>query len=84
MDKFLYPTHPVRCINTGPSDSGKSSFLTILILKNIADFEKIYIYSPPLNQDLYQKIIKCFSNYTPENIISNILNEEDIDLVNVK
>ena len=40
-----------------------------------------YIYSPSLHQDLYQKLIKCFSNYKPINIIPNILNEEDIDLV---
>ena len=41
----------------------------------------IYIYSRSLHQDLYQKLIKCFSNYIPINIIPNISNEEDIDLV---
>ena len=30
---------------------------------------------------LYQKLIKCFSNYIPIHIIPNILNEEDIDVV---
>ena len=40
----------------------------------------MYIYSPSLHQELYQKLIKCFSNYIPIHIISNILNEEDIDL----
>ena len=27
MDKLLYPHFPVRCINTGPSECGKSFFL---------------------------------------------------------
>ena len=81
MEKFLYPTHPVRCIITGPSCSGKSVFLTNLILNIINEFDKIYIYSPSLHQDLYQNLIKCFSNYIPIHIIPNILNEEDIDIV---
>ena len=51
------------------------------ILNIINEFDKIYIYSPGLHQDLYQKLIKCFSNYIPNHIIPNILNEEDIDIV---
>jgi len=81
MEKKLYPNHPVRCIITGPSECGKSYFLTNLILNIVNEYEKIYIYSPSLHQELYQKLIKCFSNYIPINIISNILNEEDIDIV---
>ena len=48
----------------------------------INEYDKIYIYSPSLHQDLYQKLIKCFRNYIPINIIPNILNEYDIDVVN--
>ena len=81
MKKILYPTHPVRCIITGPSECGKSVFLTDLILNIINEYDKIYIYSPSLHQDLYQKLIKCFSNYIPIHIIPNILNQEDIDIV---
>ena len=81
MEKFLYPTHPVRCIITGPNSSGKSGFLTNLILNIINEYDKIYIYSPSLHQDLYQKIIKCFSNYIQIHIIPNTLNEPDIDIV---
>ena len=81
MDKFLYPTHPVRCIITGPSECGESVFLTNLILNIINENDKIYIYSPSLLQDLYQKVIKCFSNFIPNHIILNILNGEDIDVV---
>ena len=81
MDKILYPTHPVRCIITGPSECGKSVFLTNLILNIINEYDKIYIYSPSLHQKLYQKLIKRFSNYIPIHIIPNILNEEDIDIV---
>ena len=81
MDKILYPKHPLGCIITGPSECGKSVFLTNLILNIINEYDKIYIYSPSLHQDLYQKLIKCFSNYIPIHIIPNILNEEDIDIV---
>ena len=81
MEKFLYPTHPVRCIITGPSECGKSVFLTNLILNIINEYDKIYIYSPSLHQGLYQKLIKCYSNYIPIHIIPNILNEEDIEVV---
>ena len=81
MEKFLYPKHPLRCINCGPSSSGKSVFLTNLILNIINEYDKIYIYSPSLHQDLYQKLNKCFSYYIPIHINSNILNEEDIDIL---
>ena len=81
MGKFPYPNHPIRCIITGPSECGKSVFLTNLILNIINEYDKIYIYSPSLHQDLYQKIIKCFSNYIPINIIRNILNQKYIDLI---
>ena len=81
MKKFVYPNHPVRCIITGPSECGKSVFLTNLILNIINEYDKIYIYSPSLHQDLYQKLNKCFTNYIPIHIIPNILNEPDIDIV---
>ena len=81
MEKILYPNHPVRCIITGPSECGKSIFLTNLILNIINEYDKMYIYSPSLHQDLNQKLNECFSNYIPIHIIPNILNEEDIDVV---
>ena len=81
MEKFLYPSQPVRCIITGPSECGKSVFLTNLILNIINEYDKIYIYSPSLHQDFYQKLIKCFSNYIPIHIIPKILNEEYSDIV---
>ena len=81
IDKIIYPNHPVRCIITGPSEGGKSVFLTNLIINIINEYNKIYIYSPSLHQDLYQKLIKYFSNYIPSHIIPNISNEEDIDIV---
>ena len=61
MEKILYPSHPFRCIITGPSECGKSVFLTSLVLKITNKYEKLYIYSPSLHQDLYQKLNKCFS-----------------------
>ena len=81
MEKISYPNHPLWCIICGPSNVGKSVFLTNLILNIIKEYEKLYIYSPSIHQDLYQKLIKCFSNYIPIHIIPNTLNEEDIDVV---
>ena len=81
MEKILYTNHPLRCIITGPSECGKSVFLTNLILNIINEYDKIYIYSTSLHQDLYQKLFKCFSNFIPINIIPNILNGEDINVV---
>ena len=81
MEKFLYPNHLVRCIITGPSECGKSVFLTNLILNIISEFNKIYIYSPCFHQVFYRKINNCFSNYIPINIIPIFLNEADIDIV---
>ena len=82
MENFLYPIDPARCNRTGPSECGKSVFLTNLILTIMNKYDKLYIFSPSLHQDLYQKLIKCFSNYIPIHIIPNTLNEEDINLVN--
>ena len=81
MEKKLYPNHPVRCIITGPSNVGKSVLLTNLIINITNEYDKIYIYSPSLHQDFYQKLIKCFTNYIPIHILPNILNEKDIDIV---
>ena len=51
-------------------------------ISNIIDeYGKIYTYSPSIHQDIYQKLIKGFSNHIPIHIIPNILNEEVIDLV---
>ena len=55
MDKISYPNQPVKCIITGPSECGKSVFLTNLVLNIINEYNKNFIYSPNLHQDLYQK-----------------------------
>ena len=85
MNKFLHPSDSVRDIITGPSNSGKTYFLTNIILNIIDDFQKIYNYSPSLHQDLYQKIIKCMNSFLPLNVIQNIINEgysiDNLDLV---
>ena len=81
MEKSLYPNHLVRCIITGPSECGKSVFLTNLILNFINEYDKIYIYSSSLHQDLYRKLFNCFSNHLPIHINPHIFNEEDIDIV---
>ena len=52
MEKILYPTHPVRCIITGPSECGKSVFLTNLILNIINEYDK--------NTSIRQVFIKIY------------------------
>ena len=79
IDKILYTNHPIKCIITGPSESGKSVLLKNLILKFINEHDKKYIYSPSLHH-LYRKLIKCFSKNLTFHIIPNIFNE-DIDIV---
>ena len=81
MEKILYPQHQIQCIITGPSECGKSVFITTLILIVINEFDKINFYSPSFHQDLYQKLIKCFNIYIPIHIIPISLNEEDVDVV---
>ena len=72
MEKFLYPNHPVRCFITGPSECGKSVFISNSISNSNNEYDKIYIHSPSLPQDLYQKLIKCSSNYMLIKLIPKI------------
>ena len=77
MDKLFYPSPPVRCIITGPSECGKAYFLTNLILDIINEFEKPkFNYSPIVHQEILLKLFKCFSNSIPIDVILNILNED--------
>ena len=48
--------------------------------KKLTSSKKI-IYSPFLHENLYQKLKKSFSNFIPNDVTSNILNEDYIDLV---
>ena len=41
----------------------------------------MYIYWPSVHQDICQKIIKYFSNYIPNHILANIVNDENLDVV---
>ena len=81
MEKLVYLTHPIRCITTGPSECGKSYFLTKLFINIINEFEKIYIYSSNLRQILYQKLAICLNNYKAIRIISYFFNEKDVDVL---
>ena len=82
MDNLLHLQQPVRCNITGPPECGKSYVLMNSTLKLSTNSKETYIFSPILHQDLNQKIIKCFSNYIPVNIIPNYLNEADLDPIN--
>ena len=73
MYKELYPKTPVRVVIAGPSGCGKTCFLTKLITEIINDFNEIYIYSPSIHQETYQKLIDCFEQKIPPKSISKIL-----------
>ena len=75
MENFVYTFLPARVVISGPSCCGKKVFLTNPNINLISDYDKICIYSPSLHQDLYQKLIKCFNNYTPNRKIPNLINE---------
>ena len=73
MEKNLYPKSPVRVVIAGPSSCGKTCLLTKLITEIINDFTEIYIYSPSIHQDMYQKLLACFEEKIPPKTISKIL-----------
>ena len=49
--KLLFPSHPIKCSITGPSECGKSVFITNLFFKIINEYDELYIYSPSIHQD---------------------------------
>ena len=73
MDKKLYPKSPVRVVISGPSGCGKTCLLTKLITEIINDFTEIYIYSPSIHRETYQKLIDCFEQKIPPKSFSKIL-----------
>ena len=50
-------------------------------MKNVNEYDKIYIYSSSLQENFDQRLFKCFRYYISINIIPTILTEEDIDVV---
>ena len=55
IEKNSYPNRPL-CYNVGGSSNvGTSVILSKVFLKIITEFEKLYINSPSLHQELYQK-----------------------------
>ena len=83
MEKFLYPTHPLRCVLTGHSECGKSVFLTNLILNFFNEFDKnIHLFTQSISRFIPKKLINCFSNYIPIHIIPNNVIENAFDIAN--
>ena len=73
MERKLYPKSPVRVVISGPSGCGKTCLLTKLITEIINEFTEIYIYSPSIHQETYQKLIECFEQKIPPKSISKVL-----------
>ena len=65
---------------TGLGEFRKACFVTNLIFKIINDAEKIYIESPALHQDLYQKLIQS-SIFIPIIVGQNNLRAENLELI---
>ena len=80
MDKFLYLPHTAKSINTGPSEYGTSCFQTYIVLNIFNDFGEKFSFSPSLQQDFYQNIIKCFDIFSRIKVLCFIVNEKVIDL----
>ena len=58
----------------------KIVFLTNLNLNIVNKFEKMYLYSPSLHQNLQTKLFKCFGNSMPMITIPITLNEKHLDI----
>ena len=90
MEKELYPSQPVRVLIVGPSGVGKTHLLKHLLLNINNNFDKIYFYTPSIEQEIYQRLIECFVCCIPINYINSIIDgitsiddviqEIDIDL----
>ena len=60
----------------------KNFFLTNLVLNTINEFENIFLFFPiSTSRYINRKLIKCFTNNIPKNIISNILDDEVLGLM---
>ena len=80
MKAKLYPKSPVQVVISGPSGCGKTCLLTKLITEIINDYNEIYIYSPSIYQETYQKLIECFEQkIAPESISKVLKNKKSID-----
>ena len=73
MEKELYPSQPVRVLIVGPSGVGKTHLLKHLLLNINNNFDKIYFYTPSIEQEIYQKLIECFDCCIPINYINSII-----------
>ena len=77
---YLLPSKTFRMLLVGPSGSGKSNLLMNFLLKFI-DYDRLYIYSPHLQQDCYKKlkhVLECVENETGEQILTMEANLDDM------
>jgi hypothetical protein len=68
---FLMPSKNFRMLLVGPSGSGKTNLLLNFLMKFI-DYDKLYVYSPHLQQDCYKKlknVLECVENKIGEEIL---------------
>ena len=80
MKVKLCPKSPVRVVISGPSGCRKTCLLTKLITEINNDYNEIYIYSPSIYQETYQKLIECFEQkIAPESISKVLKNKKSID-----
>ena len=77
---FLLPSKIFRMLLVGPSGSGKTNLLMNLLLKFI-DYDKLYVYSPHLQQDCCKKlkhVLECVEKENGEDILTMEANLDDM------
>ena len=75
-----YLPSDLRMIICGPAGCGKTCLLQRMLLEDgILDYNKLYIYTPTINQIGYQILIKGFKNNLSKEMIRNVyINQNEI------
>ncbi len=73
-----YLPSDLRMIICGPAGCGKTCLLQRMLLEDgILDYNKLYIYTPTINQIGYQILIKGFKNNLSKEMIRNVYTNQN-------
>jgi GTPase SAR1 family protein len=73
-----YLPSSLRMIITGPASCGKTCLLQRMLLEEgILDYDKLYIYTPTIDQIGYQILIKGFKNNLSKEMIRQFYNDQN-------
>ena len=66
----VLPQEAIRALFVGESGSGKTSLLFSWLLNGVLDYNRLYIFSNSIEQDLYKLLIMGFNNgFTKEELL---------------